>query len=142
MKKKTITHPQITGVLSKQFLKRAGDIIVPDKLFHPIRTDNVEIDGAFSELRGIIPSQVVLMTGTPGSGKTTLASVIASRAQRSDGRPAVFLSYEMSDFQLKLQAKKFLVSRIFSYVPKSFILVVKMGYKNYATYLLNLMHLS
>jgi len=101
MKKTTIT-----GLLSKQYLKRAGDIVVPDKLFQPIMTGNDEIDSAFSEIRGVIPSQVVLMTGTPGSGKTTLASAIASRTQHNDNAPAVFLSYEMSDFQLKLQAKK------------------------------------
>jgi hypothetical protein len=96
----------INGLLSNQYLKRAGDIVVPEKLFSPIMTGNSEIDSAFSELRGVIPSQVVLMTGTPGSGKTTLASVIGSRAMSNNKRPAVFLSYEMSDFQLKLQAKK------------------------------------
>ena len=96
----------ITGLLSKQYLKRAGDIVVPEKLFQPIMTGNAEIDSSFSELGGVIPSQVVLMTGTPGSGKTTLASAIASRTQHNDNDPAVFLSYEMSDFQLKLQAKK------------------------------------
>lgn len=94
------------GLLSLKYLKRAADIIVPEKMFSPIRTMNDELDSAFSELRGIIPSQVVLMTGTPGTGKTTLASLIASRCHHSGHRPAVFLSYEMSDFQLKLQAKK------------------------------------
>lgn len=101
-----VSKKTINGLLAQKYLKRAGDIVVPEKLFSPIMTGNNEIDSAFSELRGIIPSQVVLMTGTPGSGKTTLASVIASRAQKNNLQPAVFLSYEMSDFQLKLQAKK------------------------------------
>lgn len=88
------------------FFKRVSDITVPERLFQSLRTDNVDIDTVLSEIGGLIPSQVILVTGNPGSGKTTLCAVIGSRIAQRDKRPVVFLSYEMSDFQLKLQAKK------------------------------------
>lgn len=97
---------KINSFLKKNpgIFKRVQDIEVPDILFRPLKTDCPEIDKAFSEMGGITPSCMVLMTGTPGSGKTTLAASIASRLK--DPRPAVFMSFEMSDFQLKLCAKK------------------------------------
>ena len=86
--------------------RRVSDIVVPDILFQSIKTGCSEIDGTFSEIGGVIPSQVILVTGNPGSGKTTICSVVGSRVATATQRPVVFLSYEMSDFQLKLQAKK------------------------------------
>ena len=86
--------------------RRVSDILVPDILFQSIKTGCSEIDGTFSEIGGLIPSQVSLVTGNPGSGKTTICSAIGSRIAMNTGRPVVFLSYEMSDFQLKLQANK------------------------------------
>jgi len=91
---------------AKQTFKKVSDIKVPDKLFNTIKTNSDELDNVLSELGGLIPSQVILVTGNPGSGKTTLCAVIGSRVTKSDPRPVVFLSYEMSDFQLKLQSKK------------------------------------
>lgn len=90
-----------------QHFQRVDDIVVPDELFNVMKTGSTEIDYTFSELGGLIPSQVVLVTGNPGSGKTTLCAVIGSKLTHTNpSRPVVFLSYEMSDFQLKMQAKK------------------------------------
>jgi hypothetical protein len=89
-----------------EHFKKVSDIVVPDQFFHPIKTNSAEIDSTFSELGGLIPSQVTLVTGNPGSGKTTLCAVIGSRLTAATDRPVVFLSYEMSDFQLKTQARK------------------------------------
>lgn len=86
--------------------KKVSDIVVPEQFFHPIKTNSPELDSTFSELGGLIPSQVTLVTGNPGSGKTTLCAVIGSRLTANIDRPVVFLSYEMSDFQLKTQARK------------------------------------
>lgn len=87
--------------------KKISDIVVPDQLFHPLKTNNPEMDAVLSELGGLIPSQVVMITGNPGSGKTTIAAVVGSKISKIiPNKPVVFLSYEMSDFQLKLQAKK------------------------------------
>lgn len=85
---------------------RVEDIVIPDEFFNNMSTGSPELDNTFSELGGLIPSQVVLVTGNPGSGKTTLCAVVGSRLTKTNTRPVVFLSYEMSDFQLKIQAKK------------------------------------
>jgi SpoVK/Ycf46/Vps4 family AAA+-type ATPase len=92
--------------VAKQTFKKVSEIEVPEKLFQTIKTESPELDSVFSEIGGLVPSQVVLVTGNPGSGKTTLCAVVGSRIAEKDNRPVVFLSYEMSDFQLKLQAKK------------------------------------
>lgn len=84
--------------------KRVNDIEIPEILFHTIQTDTPELDSCYSEMGGVVPSCVTMVTGTPGAGKTTLMSVMGSRLKSE--RPVVFLSYEMSDFQLKLQARK------------------------------------
>ena len=85
---------------------RISEIHVPEKLFEVIKTGVPELDKSFSEIGGLVPSQVIMVTGNPGSGKTTLCAVVGSKVSKVDPRPAVFLSYEMSDFQLKLQASK------------------------------------
>lgn len=90
---------------TEQF-KLIADIEVPEKLFQTLKTESPELDSVLSEIGGLVPSQVILVTGNPGSGKTTLCAVIGSRLAGEGKRPVVFLSYEMSDFQLKLQAKK------------------------------------
>jgi len=87
--------------------RKASSIEVPDILFHTLKTGSPEIDLSFSELGGIVPSQVTLMTGKPGSGKTTLALVSTSKIQITTKNPGAFISLEMSDFQLALSKKKF-----------------------------------
>lgn len=84
--------------------RRVDEIEIPEILFHPTKTDTPEFDNCFSEMGGVVPSCVTMVTGTPGAGKTTLMAVMGSRLIST--RPAVFLSYEMSDFQLKMQARK------------------------------------
>jgi hypothetical protein len=96
-----------TATKLPQEFRRISDIVVPDKLFQSLTTSNPEMDSVLSELGGLIPSQVIMVTGNPGSGKTTISAVIGSRITKTvPEQPVVFLSYEMSDFQLKLQARK------------------------------------
>lgn len=89
-----------------EHFRRVEDIVIPEEFFNNMSTGSPELDNTFSELGGVIPSQVVLVTGNPGSGKTTLCAVVGSRLTKTNNRPVAFLSYEMSDFQLKIQAKK------------------------------------
>lgn len=84
--------------------KRASTIVIPDQMFQPIITGKKEIDDAWSELGGIVPSQVTLVTGKPGVGKTTLLLAIAGML--SEKYRVAFVSLEMSEFQLAHQARK------------------------------------
>lgn len=87
--------------------RKASTIVVPEILFKTIKTGSPEIDATFSEVGGIVPSQVTLMTGKPGSGKTSLALTTTTKAQLKTGKSGAFISLEMSDFQLALSKKKF-----------------------------------
>lgn len=84
--------------------KRAATIVVPEEFFKPLRTKIKAVDESWSEIGGIVPSQVTFITGNPGAGKTTLTLAIA--ACISNQVPVAFVSLEMSDFQLAHQAKK------------------------------------
>jgi RecA/RadA recombinase len=86
--------------------RKASSIKVPDILFRTIKTGCPSIDKTFSDTEGIVPSQVVFVSGKPGSGKTTICLVIGVKTQMATKKPAAFISLEMSDFQLKHSAKK------------------------------------
>lgn len=86
--------------------RKASSIKVPDILFKTIKTGAPEIDNTFSDIGGIVPSQVVFVTGKPGAGKTTLALSTTAKMLATTKRPGAFISLEMSDFQLALSAKK------------------------------------
>lgn len=94
------------GIKGTSFVQ-VGTITVPDIFFRPINTDIPEINMALSELGGMIPSQSIFATGKPGSGKTTLFSVVAANITKlNPTRPAAFGSLEMSDFQLAAMGRK------------------------------------
>lgn len=94
--------------------KRASDIVIPEIMFHPIKFSETIPNIIFSEPGGIIPSQVIIVTGEAGAGKTTLMSKLGAILKPSDipeikniiETDPVLISLEMSDYQLKLQAKK------------------------------------
>lgn len=81
------------------------DISIPKEMYNPIKTGVPAIDASLSELHGFIPSQVILLTGEPGAGKTTLCMYIKEKLAKA-GRMTVMSSLEMSDFQLALQCDK------------------------------------
>lgn len=84
--------------------KRAATITVPQEFFNPLITGIKAVDDSWSELGGIVPSQVTFITGNPGAGKTTLTLAIGGCL--SYKKEIAFISLEMSDFQLANQAKK------------------------------------
>ena len=84
--------------------KRASEIEVPQEFFNPITCGYKDLDETLSEMGGAVPSQVILLTGKPGSGKTSLALKFGSAIATKE--PVAFISKEMSEFQLAFQARK------------------------------------
>lgn len=80
------------------------DISVPEKLRNKVKSGLEFVDGALGG-DGFTPSQVVLFTGTPGAGKTTMMLTLADRLTRA-GNIVVFNTAEESLFQVKLIAER------------------------------------
>lgn len=80
------------------------DIKVPAELEKTCPTGLNYIDDAFGG-KGMTPSTVVLFTGTPGSGKTTLMLQLADNITRK-GHTALFNTAEESLFQVRKVTKR------------------------------------
>ena len=80
------------------------DIKVPDQLRNKIKSGLEFVDGALGG-EGFTPSQVILFTGTPGAGKTTMLLTLADRLTKQ-GATVVFNTAEESLFQVKLIAER------------------------------------
>jgi DNA repair protein RadA/Sms len=80
------------------------DIEVPKQLRNKIKSGIEFVDGALGG-EGFTPSQVVLFTGTPGAGKTTMLLTLADRLTKA-GCTVVFNTAEESLFQVKLIAER------------------------------------
>lgn len=90
--------------------KGLDTVVVPEIFFQTMLSEE-DIDSTLSDMGGLVPSQVVLVSGNPGAGKTTLAAKVAARISKVLSRnkvkkKAAMISLEMSDFQLAAQAKK------------------------------------
>lgn len=63
------------------------NIKVPDQLRNKVKSGIEYIDGAMGG-EGFTPSQVVLFTGTPGAGKTTMMLDLADKLTKPSRRAA------------------------------------------------------
>jgi DNA repair protein RadA/Sms len=79
-------------------------VTVPDALRNKVKSGLEYVDGALGG-EGFTPSQVVLFTGTPGAGKTTMTLTMADRLTKG-GAVVVFNTAEESLFQVKLIAER------------------------------------
>lgn len=79
-------------------------IEVPDQLRNKIKSGVDFIDAAMGG-EGFTPSQVVLFTGTPGAGKTTMLLKLADSLTKQ-GAMVVFNTAEESLYQVKLVAER------------------------------------
>ena len=77
---------------------------VPKELRNKVKSGIEYVDGALGG-EGFTPSQVVLFTGTPGAGKTTMTLTMADRLTKQ-GAVVVFNTAEESLFQVKLIAER------------------------------------
>jgi len=81
-----------------------NNIVVPDALRRRIATGLDYFDGVAGG-QGLTPSSVILFTGTPGAGKTTMMLTLAD-ALNAQGVTSVFNTGEESLYQVKMTAER------------------------------------
>lgn len=80
-----------------------NSIVVPEQLKRRINTKIDWFDAACGN--GLVPSSVVMLTGTPGAGKTTMLLQIADSITRS-GNICIYNTGEESLYQVKMTADR------------------------------------
>lgn len=93
--------------------REIDSVEVPEIMRTPIKTGMAAVDKQLSMIEGLIPSQVMMFTGIPGGGKTTLMMVMLDRMTQEPvvsslfkAHKPLFISLEMSDFQLRMQTER------------------------------------
>lgn len=80
------------------------DIKVPEKMRTRYKCNIEWVDGAFGG-QGFVPSNVIMLTGTPGAGKTTFVLLLAD-ALTAAGHVALYNTGEESLYQVKMVAER------------------------------------
>lgn len=88
------------------------DIEVPDHMRRRVFTGVDWIDDALGE-QGIVPSQAILFTGTPGAGKTTTMLQLADTLS-SKGHGVLFNTREESVYQVKMTTERLRLKKGFT----------------------------
>jgi len=104
MAKKT-TKELLELIQKKTQLSSFNDVSIPEEFKTPIDT-HTPVNKVLSSVNGLLKSQVIMLTAEAGTGKTTVSLEIAEGVAKSTGKKVVFISQEMSDFQLVDQANR------------------------------------
>ncbi len=80
-----------------------NSIEVPDRLRHRIKTGLEFFDASLGE--GLVPSSVMMLTGTPGAGKTTMLLQLANSIT-SQGHICLYNTGEESLYQVKMVTER------------------------------------
>lgn len=88
-------------------IKRLSDISIPDSFFDRVRTGIEQFDALFggNDLPGIMPSSSILITGTPGAGKSTLTLQLADK-WASSGMKLLYNIGEENEYAVKYRASR------------------------------------
>lgn len=78
-------------------------IVVPEKLRHRVKTGLKFFDDAVAD--GLVPSTVMMLTGTPGAGKTTMLLQLADSITRQ-GHICLYNTGEESLYQVKMVSER------------------------------------
>lgn len=85
---------------------RISDLNIDDSIFEPIKTSDPVLNDFLSNSGGIMPATATMLTGSPGSGKTTLVCEMLSDVQ-AQGNDALFISMEMNEIDVASYTKRF-----------------------------------
>lgn len=92
---KKSVQPQYVFDVTKLNIQTGGDLNFDPKIFVPIKT-NRELDVILSTDGGLMPATNMIITGGPGSGKTTLVLDMLSDFT-TNGKKCLFVSGEMDN---------------------------------------------
>lgn len=102
---KKTTNELVDLINKKTIFSSFNNVSVPEEFKTPIDT-HTPVNIVLSKMNGLLKSQVIMLTAEAGTGKTTISLEIAEGVAKSTGKKIVFISQEMSDFQLVDQADR------------------------------------
>jgi len=85
---------------------RIDDLDFDASIFEPLETSNPVLNDFLSNEGGVMPATATMLTGDPGSGKTTLVCEMLSDIQ-SRGGDALFISMEMNEIDMASYTQRF-----------------------------------
>lgn len=85
---------------------RIDDLDLDPSIFEPRKTSDPVLNDFLSNKGGVMPATATMVTGDPGSGKTTLVCEILSDIQQSGG-DALFISMEMNEIDMASYTQRF-----------------------------------
>lgn len=85
---------------------RISDLDIDDSIFEPLKTSDPVLNDFLSNKGGVMPATATMVTGSPGSGKTTLMCEMLSDVQRNGG-DVLFISMEMNEIDMASYTKRF-----------------------------------
>lgn len=97
---------QLTREDMKVETVRVSDLKFDKRLFVPLSTGNNNLDKFVSAEGGFMPATNVIMTGSPGIGKSTVGMSMLSRMSRQ-GKRTLFISGEMNRIDMYRYCRRF-----------------------------------
>lgn len=85
---------------------RISDLDIDESIFEPLPTSNPVLNDFLSNKGGLMPATATMLTGDPGSGKTTLVCEMLSDIQAQGGN-ALFISMEMNEIDMASYTQRF-----------------------------------
>lgn len=85
---------------------RISDLAFDQRMFVPLKTGNTNLDRFVSSHGGFMPATNIIIIGSPGIGKTSVALNMLARVKKG-GKRVLFISGEMNRIDMYRYAKRF-----------------------------------
>jgi len=80
---------------------------IDDSIFKPLKTSDPVLNDFLSNKGGAVPATATMVTGAPGSGKTTLMCEMVSDIDSQPSKEGLFISCEMNEIDMRSYTKRF-----------------------------------
>lgn len=85
---------------------RIADLDIDPGIFEPLKTSDPVLNDFLSNKGGVMPATATMLTGDPGSGKTTLVCEMLTDIE-AQGGDALFISMEMNEIDMASYTQRF-----------------------------------